>query len=63
MKNFPSKYLKPLISPGLKVDMPDLINLARSKNYKISAYPIHEYWLDVGIPETLKQAKNDWKDL
>ncbi|MBO6960201.1 MAG: nucleotidyltransferase family protein [Prochlorococcus marinus CUG1438] len=52
-----------LISPGLKVDMPDLINFARGENYKISAYPIHEYWLDVGIPETFKQAKKDWKDL
>ena len=51
-----------LISNGLKVDMPDLINLARGKNYKVIAYPIHEYWLDVGIPETFKQAKKDWKD-
>ena len=52
-----------LISNGVKVDMPDLINLALDKNYKVSAYPIHEYWLDVGIPETFKKAKKDWKDI
>ena len=50
-----------LISNGLKVDMPDLINLARENSYKVSAYPIHEYWLDVGIPETFNKAKKDWQ--
>ena len=39
--------------------MPDLINLAKEKNLKVVTFPIYEYWLDVGKPETLEQACHD----
>lgn len=41
-------------------DMPNLLNLAISKNYDVAAFPIYEYWLDVGHPDTLQQAHGDW---
>jgi dTDP-glucose pyrophosphorylase len=41
-------------------DMPQLINRAISKDLQVSAFPIHEYWLDVGHPEALAQANGDW---
>ena len=41
-------------------DMPQLINSAISKELQVSAFPIHEYWLDVGHPEALAQANGDW---
>ena len=36
------------------MDMPELLTLALEK---ICKCPIHEYWLDVGQPETLSKAK------
>ena len=42
--------------------MPELLALVINANLKVAACPIHEYWLDVGQPETLIQAKSDWKD-
>jgi len=41
-------------------DMPDLINTALINNKKVRAFPVHEYWLDVGLPETFKLASVDW---
>ena len=40
-------------------DMPDLIKISKKKNSKIIAFPIHEYWQDIGIPETLKIAEQE----
>ena len=37
--------------------MPDLLTLAINSNLKVTACPIHEYWLDVGQPETLSKPK------
>lgn len=41
-------------------DMPTLLNQAQQANNKVIACPIHEYWLDVGRPETLQQAHKEW---
>ena len=38
-------------------DMSDLIYLAKKKKKKILAYPIHEFWEDAGLPETLEKIK------
>ena len=49
-----------LIVKDKPMDMPELLTLAISNNLRVSACPIHEYWLDVGQPETLSKAKEDW---
>ena len=41
-------------------DMPDLVTTIKEKNYKVATFPIHEYWLDVGRPETLKKVSEEW---
>ena len=41
-------------------DMPDLVTTIKEKNFKVTTFPIHEYWLDVGKPETLKKASKEW---
>ena len=41
-------------------DMPTLLEKALYYQYQVSAFPIHEYWLDIGIPETLERADEDW---
>lgn len=38
-------------------NMPDLITLILKKGLKVSAFPIHEYWIDIGTPEDLKKAR------
>ena len=41
-------------------DIPQLIYLILEKKWAVSAFPIHEYWLDVGHPTSLEQANIDW---
>ena len=43
------------------LDMPELIMMCKEKRKKIIVYPVHEYWLDIGKPETLDKAHYDWK--
>ena len=50
-----------LVSKDTYFDMPQLIKLAKEKKYKINAFPIHEYWQDLGYPETLLQTAKVWK--
>ena len=42
------------------IDMPELLQKAKSLNHIINVCPIHEYWLDIGKPEFLKKANNEW---
>ena len=42
-------------------DMPELLESLKQSNQPIHVFPIHEYWLDVGHPETLAQARGEWK--
>jgi NDP-sugar pyrophosphorylase family protein len=43
-------------------DMPQLLEQAVQHEHRVSAFPIHEYWLDVGLPETLERAHGEWHD-
>lgn len=38
-------------------DMPDLVTRAINSKLKVSVFPVHEFWLDVGTHESLEQAK------
>jgi dTDP-glucose pyrophosphorylase len=40
-------------------DMPTLLALLMAAGDTVSAFPIHEQWLDVGRPEDLTQARTD----
>jgi dTDP-glucose pyrophosphorylase len=41
---------------GRKVDMPELIGIARGAGLRLGVFPVHEYWQDVGRPDDLAQA-------
>ena len=41
-------------------DMPQLLENAMQYQHRVSAFPIHEYWLDVGLPATLERARGEW---
>lgn len=51
------KYLE----PNTAVDMPTLLINSQKSGERVIVCPIHEYWLDIGRPETLKSAQLDWK--
>ena len=40
-------------------DMPSLIMEASRKKFNVIVCPIHEYWIDIGIPEKLNQVLKD----
>ena len=48
------------IEENVFCDMPDLVSTIKKNNFKVVTFPIHEYWLDVGRPETLKKASKEW---
>ena len=50
-----------LLNKGEKIDMPELINRIINSKRKVIACPIHEYWIDIGRPETLEEAYTSWE--
>ena len=43
-----------------KIDIPEFLDNLMKKNYKICAFPIHEYWLDIGHHYSLNKATKEW---
>jgi dTDP-glucose pyrophosphorylase len=52
--------LLPLLPRHQATDMPSLLQVARQGGHRVVVCPIHEYWIDVGRPETLQQAHREW---
>lgn len=48
-----------LVPEGKPFDMPDLINAILATNGKVGAFPIIEYWRDIGTPADLLAAGED----
>jgi dTDP-glucose pyrophosphorylase len=46
---------------GRPVDMPDVIGRLLSGGRRVAAYPIREYWLDIGRPDDLHRADEDFE--
>ena len=40
----------------------DLFKILITENLKIAAFPIHEYWIDIGTPEDLDKAREIFKN-
>jgi NDP-sugar pyrophosphorylase family protein len=49
-----------LVPKDAFLDMPQLLETAADQGKSVSAFPIHEYWLDIGHPETLERAHGEW---
>lgn len=47
---------------GQYLDMPDLLSNMIASGHEVSAFPLHEEWLDVGSPENLEVARRKWAD-
>jgi len=51
-----------LLPRGEARDMPTLLLAAQQQGHRVAVCPIHEYWLDIGRPESLLQAHQEWPD-
>jgi len=54
--------LLPLLPPHQATDMPTLLQIAQQEGHRVAVCPIHEYWIDVGRPETLEEALATWNN-
>ena len=48
------------LTPGENCDAPFFFSRLKSRNLKCIVYPIHEPWIDVGNPEDLRIANNNF---
>ena len=49
-----------LLPSGISADMPYLLEIAQKNDHKVVVCPIHEYWIDVGRPQALREAHQHW---
>jgi len=47
------------ISVNEKINMPSLLMQRVKENEKVNIFPVHEYWLDIGIHSEFEKAKKD----
>lgn len=48
------------VEPGVQLDMPTLIERLLKQNRRVSAFPIREYWLDIGQMDDYKRAGEEY---
>lgn len=51
------------ISPQSRLDMPQLFNHLIENKIRTAAFPIHEYWMDIGSPLDFKKAKDEFQEI
>ena len=51
------------IPHGEYFDMPQLLGRLSEEEQPVAAYPLSEYWLDVGRMEEFRRAQREWRDL
>ena len=52
-----------LVTHKKHLDMNQLIEKINKKRGGVGAFPIHEYWLDIGRQDDLEKAKNEYSDI
>ena len=52
-----------LVQPGTPMDMPDLFQAVIAKGPKPAAFPIREYWLDIGRLDDLSRANMEFDEV
>lgn len=48
-----------LVLPDRPIDMPEVLETARSAGFRLGIFPVHEYWRDIGQPDDLKSAHDE----
>jgi dTDP-glucose pyrophosphorylase len=47
------------VEKGTRIDMPTLLENNMAKGRKVSMFPVHEYWLDIGKMDDFKRAQHE----
>ncbi|WP_449284991.1 nucleotidyltransferase family protein [Marinobacter sp. PE14] len=47
------------VNPGERVDMPTLLEKQMAAGKKVSMFPVHEYWLDIGRMDDFRRAQKE----
>ena len=50
-----------LIPKNSFFNMPQLLDKVVQNKMEVKVFPLHEYWLDIGLPETFAKAKGEWE--
>ena len=51
-----------LVPPDTHIDMTEVIEQALGRNHRVSVFPIHEYWTDIGNPADLEMALERFRE-
>jgi dTDP-glucose pyrophosphorylase len=54
-----SPQLMRAVEPGARIDMPTLLERQMALGHEVQAFPMHEYWLDIGRMEDFQRAQFD----
>jgi NDP-sugar pyrophosphorylase family protein len=52
-----------LVERGGRLDMPELFERLAAKGREAAVYPLREYWLDIGRPAELDQARTEVQEM
>ena len=52
-------YIAQSVTKGMHIDMPALLEKHMQEHKRISMFPLHEYWLDIGRMEDFNRAQSD----
>ncbi|MAL91682.1 nucleotidyltransferase family protein [Stutzerimonas frequens] len=47
------------VAPGVRIDMPTLLEREIANGNDVNMFPVHEYWLDIGRMEDFKRAQSE----
>lgn len=51
-----------LLRHGERLDMTELVQTLLSTDRRVAAFPLHEYWIDIGHSDQLQRAEQEWAD-
>lgn len=51
----------PSLTGTVPIDMPELLQQQRDAGHDVLVFPIHEYWQDLGTPEAIAVARDEWQ--
>lgn len=54
-----SQELVKSVPPGIRIDMPTLLQQQITNGQTVNMFPIHEYWLDIGRVEDFQRAQTE----
>ena len=55
--------IRELLPYKRRIDITDLFLEGSEKNKSINVFPLHEYWIDIGLPDSFERAKQEYRNI